>query len=286
MFVGGTGRSGTTLTSEVLAAAPQVLGISESRFLIEDNGIRAFEDKQVPEFEFRYHLKTFWREKILRAIHKLQNIPGMYAQASPQVFEGLWQKALARATNRRQVGRLFVDGLFSMIAEMAGKSIWAETTPRNVSYFHRFAIEWPDAAFIHCIRDPADVVSSLLKQWWGPDTVEDCVFYYNWSMGNARKSKDSIEGLAQQHDCVYVTICVEDLALEPRRTISRISSRIGLDLSASDLDLMAKIPSEEMAHIGRAKREFTSDELELIETGTRDNYDFWKSLADQEKETV
>ena len=285
IFVGGTGRSGTTLTAEVLSASPQALGISESRFLMEDTGIRAFENKQVPEFEFRYQLKTLWREKILAAVHKLQAIPELDELASAKVFERFWQRALNEATNRHEVGRLFVDGLFSMIAEAAGKSIWSETTPGNARWFHRFAQQWPEAAFIHCIREPADVVSSLLKQWWGPNTVADCVTYYNDSMDRARESKVKLEELAQPQSCSYTTLCLEDLVREPKATISRLASQIGLELSASELDSMAGIPSEGMAHIGRGKGEFKPDELEQIETGTEENYLYRKSLAEQDRES-
>lgn len=281
IFVGGVGRSGTTLLTKVMSAHPDVLAIMESRFLIEETGITGFVKKEISEFAFRHSLKTIWREKIIRAIQALHNFKDLDSLASPQRIDGLWQAALDRGTSYDDVGRRFTDSLFSMIAAAYGRSIWLEKTPGNVEHFDRFAEYWPNAAFIHIIRDPVDVASSMMTQWWAPSSVAGAVDFYNRAMDAARDARAALAKRASKDaippSCLVLSL--EDLTQNPKDAITWLGSSIGLDLPTNILGRMASIPSAQHANIGRGGREFTKAEINRIRKGTKKNYAHWLKLA-------
>lgn len=48
------------------------------------------------------------------------------------------------------------------ILDYADKEIWAEKTPKNIYVSHLFLDEFSDSKFIHIVRDPRDVILSLI----------------------------------------------------------------------------------------------------------------------------
>lgn len=69
-----------------------------------------------------------------------------------------WLRELvARASNRREL----VARFFERVAEQAGKPRWGDKTPRNVRHLGWIFDQFPDATFIHMVRDGRDVVCSL-----------------------------------------------------------------------------------------------------------------------------
>ena len=50
------------------------------------------------------------------------------------------------------------------VTQRTGKSIWAEKTPRNIRVISKFIKTFPDAKIIHIVRDPRDVIASLMKR--------------------------------------------------------------------------------------------------------------------------
>jgi len=73
----------------------------------------------------------------------------------------------------RTVGEVIVR-LHELYAESKGKKHWGQKTPRLVRYLPLLADHFPDARFIHLVRDPRAVVSSLIRSevhrstpWYG-----------------------------------------------------------------------------------------------------------------------
>lgn len=59
-----------------------------------------------------------------------------------------------------RAARLFVDELMSAYAAARGKRRWAEKTPDNVLFIDFIRELYPDACFVHLLRDPLDVAVS------------------------------------------------------------------------------------------------------------------------------
>jgi hypothetical protein len=59
-----------------------------------------------------------------------------------------------------------VDGLSANFRRDSGKPRWAEKTPHNAFFFTALGTMFPDARFIHVIRDGRDVACSLVTMTW------------------------------------------------------------------------------------------------------------------------
>ncbi|MCK4871932.1 MAG: sulfotransferase [Phycisphaerales bacterium] len=55
----------------------------------------------------------------------------------------------------------FIDELFAAYCDAAGKARWAEKTPENIQHVNFIFKHFPNARFIHAIRDGRDTICSL-----------------------------------------------------------------------------------------------------------------------------
>jgi hypothetical protein len=140
------------------------------------------------------------------------------------------------ATNRRVVGRYFPDrtrllkvlrdftsAVFDPLADAAGKRTWVEKTPFNVLSVPFLWQLYPDASFVHMIRDPLAVVASHLDQSWAPDTLRDAVrwvepVYRRWLRERA----------ALLADPRYLEVRLEDAAADWTTVRAELLGRLGL----------------------------------------------------------
>lgn len=76
---------------------------------------------------------------------------------------------------RRRVARdgpaaypALIRAVFAAYADSVGKPRWGDKTPWFVEHIPRLNRLFPDARFIHVIRDGREVAASLAEQHWGP----------------------------------------------------------------------------------------------------------------------
>jgi hypothetical protein len=82
--------------------------------------------------------------------------------------------------------RQLIDGLTDKFRRAEGKQRWAEKTPQNVQYMVTLGEIFPEAQFIHMLRDGRDVACSLVTMNWSrPETGLRLEF--TRTMGNAAK---------------------------------------------------------------------------------------------------
>ena len=72
---------------------------------------------------------------------------------------------------RQRTYRGVLDATFSQLAEHLDAERWGDKTP---DYVHSLAILWelfPDAKYIHMVRDGRDVAQSVMSRYWGPKNI-------------------------------------------------------------------------------------------------------------------
>ncbi len=166
IFVGGTGRSGTTITAAVLgrhvdyATVPQ-----ELRFHVDRGGIPDLLSGLVGLDGFVGRMKTFWFRRELpngetRGLHKVLD-QGVFDEAVDRFRAGY-------ESNPWESCRVLVDQLMTSYAHSQDKPGWIEMTPDNVYFASLLARLFPDMRMVHSVRDPRGVVSSVVPLAWGP----------------------------------------------------------------------------------------------------------------------
>lgn len=146
-FIVGSARSGTTLLRLILNAHPEVAVPPESRFVVE-------------LYEGRDTIDT---------AHFLQAL-GSHPRF--QVWDLPIEAVAAEIGADGEVAyREAIDAAFRAYARVDGKSRWGDKTPRYVENLDLLGRLFPDARFIHLIRDGRNVALSYADVPFGPKTV-------------------------------------------------------------------------------------------------------------------
>lgn len=92
-----------------------------------------------------------------------------------------------------------------------GKPLWAEKTPSNIFTASKFLKTFPDSKVIHIVRDPRDVIPSLVKR--GHNNISAAMTWLS--------SISSIQSLRNHRN--FLEIKYEDLILHPEDTLRKVS---------------------------------------------------------------
>ena len=148
----------------------------------------------------------------------------------------------------------FLSIIMAEVARKQGVDRWIDSTPTNVPHMLRIRADFPDAQFIHIIRDARDVALSLDKRAWSRPLPWDkkksllaAGLYWEWIIRKARK-------IAPMLTPRYIEIRYEELVERPRETLTVIGEFIEQDLNYDQI---------QQAGIGSVKKPLTSFDEDL-----------------------
>ena len=287
VLVGGTGRSGTTVMGDLLGKHPEIRTSTpiEIKFLSNRSGLLdvVFGRDDVPNkkkdsvsiFHFRTYRKRRKREKEKQAI--------ILAEFEEQVWNKWWdidappphgrglisgisrpnlEKLMAALRrdlriNRIWAARRFMKRFIALQYEAGSEKYWVETTPMNIPTADKLLKLFPNALFITMVRDPRDVIASLLTKNWGPTTPMEGLTWIDKRLSDGNRALKAVPGRQK------ITIALEDLAIDNREeTYQKLTKFLGI----TDAPLMRKFFEEELtpenATSGRWKKEISSPEFD------------------------
>lgn len=114
--------------------------------------------------------------------------------------------------------REFLEWVMSAAAVKHEATHYLEKNTWNILWFDRLLDLVPRARLVHMIRDPRDVVDSLMHQTWAPSDLQDCARFYGSLMDRWEKQKANLQ------DDTFLEIRLEDLTAEPEQTIRQIEN--------------------------------------------------------------
>jgi hypothetical protein len=286
VFVGGTGRSGTTVLGDLLGMHPQIRTSTpiEIKFLSNRSGLidvvfgredailrssgkvtvihfRTYRNRKKREKE---RLRLIWSEFEDQIWNKWWDIDappphgrGLISGISRPNLEKLMSD-LRRdlKINRVWAARRFMKRFIALQYEVGSENYWVETTPMNIPTADKLLKLFPDALFITMVRDPRDVIASLLTKNWGPTTPMEGLTWIEKRLSDGHKALKAVP--ARQK----IVIALEDLAINSREeTYRKLTKFLGI----TDAPLMRKFFEEELtpenATSGRWKKEISSPEF-------------------------
>jgi hypothetical protein len=239
LFVVGCGRSGSTLLRLMLDAHPDLAVPGESHFIPELR--RRFPDPVDPEVLTPALLRTphFRHWKV--------------AESS------VWERV--RAMEHPSFAGV-IEAAFLANADEQGKQRWGDKTPiyvRSIPLLHSL---WPDARFVHLIRDGRDVTLSYRSLHWGPDTVWAAA--HKWRRDVTAGIRDG-QPLGTDR---YLEVRYEDLVADAKAALQAICTFAALPFDEAMLDPGARQEHPTLApEEGRA---FHARSQEEVAAGARD----------------
>ncbi|MDQ1438563.1 MAG: omega-hydroxy-beta-dihydromenaquinone-9 sulfotransferase [Acidimicrobiaceae bacterium] len=299
IFVGGMPRSGTTLLTQLVGTHPEIYSVpEETRFIVDPDGVGELLESLTSGWagpsvagvriqRFRKLMLThlvdrdtdpyidfcmydYFDETLYR--NAVEDFIGQLACCT---FEG---KAAASTEPGRYVprwfpeetlvglARQFVSTLFGGQAQFDDKAIWCEKTPHNlVSPYPRKL--FPDAHFLHAVRDPRDVAASIASDQTAHGSGAPGI----WGTGSVGAALDWIHEYCRRWEALaaggrfdgirMLQVDYEDLVRDPDATMARVFAFVGVDPVEPDrwtepLDASA---------IGRHTTSFSKDDHVLFE---------------------
>jgi hypothetical protein len=206
IFIVGVHRSGTTLLRYMLSSHPRIYIPPESDF--------------IPRFFQRRPCRPMTRRQ---AIINLETIFNSYRlvrewqgdRPDPTTFVG-GLPDLMPAT--------FLDALYHEYAQQYGAERWGDKTPVYTSYMDLIDQIFPNAQFIHIIRDGRDVALSMVDQWGQREFHIDVYFAAKSWQRRLCQAFSSAQRLGSDR---YYELRYERLAADPEPVLREICDFLG-----------------------------------------------------------
>jgi hypothetical protein len=213
-FIVGVHRSGTTLLRYMLSSHPRIYIPPESDF--------------IPNFFLRDPTGELSNQRVTEL---LDTVFRSYR------FAGEWQgePPEAQAFSQRMPARTpagFLDMLYGEYARQNGAERWGDKTPIYASYVDLIHCIFPDAQFIHIIRDARDAALSMLDKYEEEEFHVDIFFAArNW-VRRIRKAQASGARLGPD---LYYELRYENLVQSPEQELRAVVEFLGEDLDPAML---------------------------------------------------
>jgi len=286
VFVGGTGRSGTTVVGDLLGNHSKIRTSMpiEIKFLTNRSGLvdvvfgyDQYVDKQsakISIINFRTYRKRKQREKerfakILAEFKKFIWEKWWDIDAPPPHGRGLvsgiskidLENLLARLErelriNRKLAARRFMGAFISKQFDAGNEIYWVETTPMNIPEAKKLQELFPKALFINMVRDPRDVIASLLTKNWGPTTPLEGLDWIEKRLIAGHQALSAISPAKK------LTIALEDLAINSReQTYEKLLDFLKISDEPAMQNFFVESMTPDAATSGRWKAEIDSTEF-------------------------
>lgn len=222
-FIVGIGRSGTTLLRLMLHHHPRIAIPYESGFLAD------YQERRKEFGDLRDDRKC------------LALIEAMLAEPTLRMWDHDFEaNRVLEQTTERTVGGV-AAAIYAEYAAAKGKPRWGDKSD-YLDRMHTVHEMFPEAQFIHIIRDGRDVALSVLKLPWGPDDVLRAAEWWNEHLWVGRRV-GAILGPQR-----YIEVRYEHLVESPERELRRCCSFLGEEYSPQMLSYHvssdAAIPTE------------------------------------------
>lgn len=213
IFIFGVPRSGTTLVRTILNCHPRIACGPEAPWL---------------------------------ANHLSQNVMALHRALTTDDFGYSRNFGVAPAKVTARL-RALVDGLFMDFAAQNGKQRWAHKTPDDCLFVEFFTELFPDAKYIHLVRNPFDVALSTsrvpahrkgISEWHENNLMIEPGFPVANTLFNSalrwQRWNDRLESGLRSVDCRRVSY--ESLVLEPEKAFGELFAFLGEKFTPEILD--------------------------------------------------
>jgi Sulfotransferase family len=208
VFVGGTGRSGTHILSHLLDRHSRFHGVPiECRFHCNPKGLADVVTGKVDAERFLVKLRGYWWHRVRigdRALVRARwralgrgRVRGLHTIISPDRFDvAVGRFEANHDANLVQAARdLFYD-LLQPLADEAGKPVLVEMSCFTIAAAEGLARMFPEARFVHSVRDGRDSGSSKVALRQKPHHPTDVLSGVEFWADRLRQAEEGVRALS------------------------------------------------------------------------------------------
>jgi len=129
---------------------------------------------------------------------------------------------------------MVIARLFREHAKSQGKQYWGDKYPGYTQDVRRLAELFPNAFFVHIVRDPRAVALSWERTRWGPKTAPSAATAWARRVEHARVA---MQDLSAERS---IAVLYEDLVNHPEQTLRNICEKFGVDFQPQLLESSTK----------------------------------------------
>jgi len=183
-------------------------------------------------------------------------------------------KVMAGCNNGSDFLRIVMDE----VARAQGVDRWIDSTPTNIPHMMRISRDFPEAQFIHVIRDARDVALSLDQLHWSRPLPWDrkrsllaAGIYWEWIVRKGRKFGTML-------GTKYMEVRYEELVEQPQSALQRLGEFLGHDLNYVRIQrdgigsvkkpltaFKQELREGQFTPVGRWRDKFPADQLKRFE---------------------
>jgi Sulfotransferase family len=229
VFVGGTGRSGTHILSYLLDRHSRFFGVPiECRFHCNPDGLADLVMGRTDVESFVTKLRGYWWHRVRvgdrayvrarwRAIGRRGRVRGLHTIVPKAGFE----EAVSRFEDTHSDDvvaasrRLFFD-LLEPLAEEAGKPVLVEMSCFTIASADGLAKIFPEARFVHSVRDGRDSGSSKVSLRQKPHHPTDVLSGIRFWADRLRQAEDGVRRMEAADRRRLAVISLDELVWSDR----------------------------------------------------------------------
>jgi len=283
IFIGGTGRSGTTVLGKILNKHNQIYCFpQEIRFITDPDGLLSLQNSLVNDWS-KFHSDFGMTRFICLMDHLRIKYKGRYpnhglSDLVTQEFYDSWVKDF---TNEL-IGHSFKSGWAARVnifnkslIKILGKNAITEKflnnskmviehTPSNLLHFGFILNMIPNAKLIHIYRDPRDVICSYKTKDWGSSDIGENANWIKDVLNQWELKKRSL------HSSSFLELSFEELIFSFESKMKTICEflEISFDDKFKDVDLSHH-------NIDRWKKDLDADEKVILNEKFSDLVDLY-----------
>ncbi len=205
VFIGGCGRSGTTMLGAMLGTHPDCLATPESKFIHSARRSCTSNTGEIDARAALEHITAHWNFKI-------------------------WDVDVDTAKVLDESIRYTFTDVITWLVQQYGikvgkpqPHIWVDHTPNSVRHAATLFELFPNAKMIHLVRDGRANAASVMKLDWGPNTIAAAA---NWWVTKVTHGlvAESLFGQSRVKRIRY-----ETLVRKPEETLRQICTFLGIE---------------------------------------------------------
>jgi Sulfotransferase family len=265
VLVGGVPRSGTHIVAHLIGSHPSYFVIPYEVMAQSDRqeGIVAYLNGSIDRDELIEKFRTVWWRRPTAWRPDVER--GLFKLISRDDLEAVLDAFRAAPPEDRLAGaRALAHALFDRVTAGSAKPGWVDHSPWNITSAPEVLPLFPDAKFIHVVRDGRDRAASVMRLPWGAESFPGAV--RRWGL-ILRKGEEVARQIPASQ---FLVLHLEDLVLLDReRTYERMLEFLELSDDPAMRAFFESEVSPERAHLGRWRVELSETEREQVDAAYR-----------------